>query len=124
MTKKTKDIFEKLFGEKPKKGYEITYTNTSCGWRAIVIQWSAKGIGFGDLAIVFENGVIYAETECMSKEFCDAVIKKACENLDKKIPIEEDKIVDGEYIQQDRDGLLSSTFLKHIYDQIDWSKSR
>lgn len=123
--KKNNDTFEKLFGKEPKEGYDITHTSVTCGWRAIVISWSAKGIGFGELAIVIDDkdGSIYADTECMNKEFCDEVVKKACETLDKDFPIEEDKIVDGEYIQQDRNGLLNSNFIKNLYKNVDWNRS-
>lgn len=121
----TKDTFEKLFGKEPKEGYDITYTSVECGYRAVVISWSAKGIGFGQLAIIIDKDTnsIYADTEHMGKEFCDAIVKKACENLDKDFPIKEPIINDNEYKEESRNGLLCGNFVKNLYECVDWSKS-
>ena len=120
-----KDKFEKIFGKEPKEGYEFTYTSITCGYRAIVISWSAKGIGFGEFAIILDkdSNTIFADTEHMGKEFCDALVEKACEDFDKKIPIKEPYIKDGKFIEDERYGLLCSNFIKNIYACIDWSKS-
>ena len=37
------------------------------------ISWSAN-IGFGELVFYKEDGKWYADTECMSKEFCKKVL--------------------------------------------------
>ena len=90
--KKTKDIFEKAFGKKPKKGYKFTYVEVtltdSSVFKGFDIAWSAKGIGFGH--VWFGWGIdkeylkdfpkqqgFYLDTECMSDEFVKALMKKA-----------------------------------------------
>lgn len=45
-----------------------------------LIQWGAKGIGFGEIAFVKEGDKIKCYTECMSKEF---VKKTVLQFLDK-----------------------------------------
>ena len=44
---------------------------------AMIIGWSATNIGFGQLTIFTENEHIYVDSECMSKEFCEDVLKTA-----------------------------------------------
>jgi len=41
-----------------------------------VICWGAKGIGFGELAVGMDGKVITVDDECMTREFCDAVMAK------------------------------------------------
>lgn len=121
----SKDNFEKIFGKEPESGYDFTYTQITCGWQSVVIKWGARGVGFGQLGIIIseKDGSIFADTECMNKEFCDAVVEKACENLDKDFPHEEDKAIEGSYYSKDRNGLLNSDFVKNLYKQVDWTKS-
>lgn len=44
---------------------------------AMIIGWSTPNIGFGQLTIFTENEHIYVDSECMSKEFCEDVLKAA-----------------------------------------------
>jgi hypothetical protein len=78
-------------GVEVKGPYEITI-NSICGWGkhwsqhaedssdqepgGFVISWSAKGIGFGELTVGMDGQVITVDDECMSREFCDAVMAK------------------------------------------------
>ena len=85
MPKKKKDIFESLFGKSPKKGYEFTsikvepWHNEDFG--GIVISWSARGIGFGEVTFSFKNGKIEMDTECMSNEFVLALLAHSIPKL-------------------------------------------
>lgn len=40
----------------------------------MIIGWSAKGVGFGEIIFYRKNKKFYCETECMSKEFVKAVM--------------------------------------------------
>ena len=74
MTKKTKDIFEELVGDKPENGYEFTSVEVYIGHRAICVNWSAKGIGFGGVDFVYdEDNGLEVHKECMSREFVAAL---------------------------------------------------
>lgn len=69
------------------KEYEILdATITGCGKahedpknnNFVIISWSSKGIGFGELTIVQNKagGAAIIDSECMSREFCKAVLMK------------------------------------------------
>lgn len=111
-----KDIFEKAFGKEPLKAYDITFAQVSCGWRSAVVQWSAKGIGFGELAIIIgDDNVIYADTEHMGKKFCDAVMEKLYENMEKNFE---------KYPRKDYgDSRFTVDFIKNLYNKVDWEFS-
>lgn len=113
------DIFEKCFGKAPEVGYDFKYVVVGLYWRAIVISWGAAGIGFGEVALVIEDKKIKIDTECMSKDFCDALIAEAIKKLEEQEknepPLTEEEQICG------RDSLnLRSTFLKTMYDNVDW----
>ena len=69
--------------------YEIEI-HSVCGWGdhwtqtedmkpgpgGFIIGWSAMGVGFGELTVSFKDGKIEIDDECMSPEFCDAVMAK------------------------------------------------
>lgn len=92
----SEDIFEKVFGKKPKKGYKFTHvevslTDNDC-FKGFCIAWSAKGIGFGE--VFFGWGLdmerlkdfphqqgFYLSTEHMGAEFIQALIKKAAPKI-------------------------------------------
>jgi hypothetical protein len=38
-------------------------------WRGLVISWSRKGIGFGEISLVEKNGRYFTDTETMGKGF-------------------------------------------------------
>lgn len=46
-----------------------------------IIQWTAN-IGFGELIFFKQDGKWYAETECMSKDFCKLVFDKFLESVE------------------------------------------
>jgi len=106
-----KDPIEEIFGKRPKKGYKITYTKvetySSDKSSGIIVNWSAQGIGFGQLTIYFKYGVINIDNEGMSKAFCDEVIKKASKDLE-----------DKKYLH--RLPLLRGHTLKFLYKQYKW----
>lgn len=73
------DIFEKLFGKKPEKGiFVFNQLDYILGWGALVIRWSCQGIGFGEIAFIFdpEKG-LDIDDECMGKEFVLKAIEEA-----------------------------------------------
>jgi hypothetical protein len=43
------------------------------------VNWSAKGIGFGQLYFYTDNGLIYCDNELMDKEFIKQVL---CQMVD------------------------------------------
>lgn len=61
------------------KKYEIEINYIHFETSAMIIGWSAKGIGFGQLT-VYNNGKddqFVIDTECMSNAFRDQVLEKA-----------------------------------------------
>lgn len=92
MSKEETPIIEKLFGKAPKKGYKFTHVDVTLTdndvFKGFHIQWGAKGVGFGE--VFFGWGIdkevlkdfpkqqgFYLDTECMSDEFIQALMKKA-----------------------------------------------
>ena len=66
----------------PIKDLEITdvrILSETC--EGFIIGWSAN-IGFGELVFYKEDGKWYADTECMSKDFCKLVFDKFLENVE------------------------------------------
>jgi len=113
------DLFERAFGKEPKVGYDFKSVEIGCYWRAIVIRWSATGIGFGEIALVIEDKKIKIDTECMSKEFCDALIAEAVKKI-KAEETNEESLTEEEEIYG-REGLvLRSNFLQTMYNNVDW----
>lgn len=91
-TKQHKDVFEGLFGKRPKKGFKFTHVEVEIidnkDFKGFDIGWSAQGIGFGHVAISWGVGNyvkrnwpqqygFYVNTENMSDEFIHALMKKA-----------------------------------------------
>ncbi len=77
------DIFEKLFGKKPEVGYEFTHLSFSFGWRAICFEWSCKGVGFGEYALIFDPEKGFdVDTECMGHDFSLALFDEAIKRID------------------------------------------
>jgi hypothetical protein len=77
------DIFEKLFGKPPESGYEYNYLKFHLGWRAVIIQWGCKGVGFGELVFIFdpERG-LQIDHECMGREFTLFTIDEAVRRIE------------------------------------------
>ena len=94
--KKKKDPFEEMFGKKPKKGYkfthvDVTVTDNDC-FKGFDIEWFASGIGFGHvwygwgldmnrLKYYPQQQGFYADTEHMSEEFVQALLKVAAPKI-------------------------------------------
>ena len=64
------------------KKYDITraelhtWTNHQAKTNGFIIEWTCKKIGFGELTFhIDSSGKWQCDTECMSKEFIDAVLK-------------------------------------------------
>lgn len=84
-----------MFSKKVKKEYDITEawvkyigpsSHPDCQG-VMLVGWVANGIGFGELTFYnkkarknSKNYTFYCETECMSKEFVNAVMKKLLES--------------------------------------------
>lgn len=80
--KEEPDIFEKVFGEEPERGYEFRSVSFTIGSRAIVIGWSAKGIGFGELCLIFTENGLEVDTEMMNNDFVEAVLDEVITRID------------------------------------------
>lgn len=90
------DIFEKIFGERPKKGYklrsiDITVVDTDA-FKGFNIVWMAQGIGFGEVFVGWglnhpnlkdfpEQQGFHADTEFMSEKFVQALMKEAAPKI-------------------------------------------
>ena len=63
------------------KKYDITINDISFQDNVIFIDWSAKGVGFGQLTISVsydnENPPFLVETECMGENFYKQVMEAA-----------------------------------------------
>lgn len=94
------DIFEKAFGKAPEKGYkfgtvQVDLIDNNC-FKGFDISWSAYGYGFGHVWIGWgldmerlkdypnQQG-FYTDSECMSKEFLEALMKEAAPKIAKII---------------------------------------
>ena len=61
------------------KKYDIKINFVDFQDKKIIIGWSAKNIGFGQLTISFDkriNQEFLVETECMGKDFYEQVIEE------------------------------------------------
>jgi hypothetical protein len=103
--------------KEPNKGYEFTYVKASIGWGSVVISWVAKGIGFGETAIYIENRKIKIDTECMSKEFCDAVVSACVCRMKEDEDEEKERL---EEFEQESTHCLNSIFVKTMYENVSW----
>lgn len=76
------DIWEKLFGQSPEHGYEFKSMDITLAWRAIIIQWTCSGVGFGELTFIFdsERG-LRIDDEMMGEEFVLAAINEATKRM-------------------------------------------
>jgi hypothetical protein len=83
--KKTKEInlLEKAFGKAPKNGYKFNGLGFLFGYRSIVIKWSCQGIGFGELALIFDEKGFKIDSECMSDDFIVAALKETIRRIKK-----------------------------------------
>lgn len=96
MSEELEEPFEKAFGKAPKEGYEFTgidvtmYDNDDC--KGIDIAWSASGVGFGHVMISWgvsemiknkwpKQYGFHADTECMGREFIEALLHAAAPAL-------------------------------------------
>lgn len=94
MTKKKepKDIWEKVFGKEPKNGFKFVSVAVSLTdnevFKGFNIQWTAKGIGFGEMWFGWgldckelveypKQRGFHISTECMGPEFVKALMKEA-----------------------------------------------
>jgi len=63
----------------PIKDLEITDVRIIS--EGFIISWCAN-IGFGEVAFYKKDGKWYADTECMSKDFCKLLFDKFLENVE------------------------------------------
>ena len=83
----SEDIFEDLFGKKPKEGYEFTHSEVklldSDRFKGFLISWGAKGVGFGELFYgwgvdadlkKYNQYGFHSDTENMNAEFVGALL--------------------------------------------------
>lgn len=112
------DIFEKLFGKKPEEGYGFYSVKVIVASRGIVIQWGAKGVGFGEFCMFFEDGKILADTEHMGKEFCDHLIMAALDKIEQEHPMA-GLTDDWGYNTSE----INYQFVKSMYDNITWDET-
>jgi hypothetical protein len=80
---KENDLFEKAFGKKPKKGYKFTGLGYSFGYRSIIISWTCKGIGFGQLALIFDDTGLAIDSELMTNEFIISALNETIKRIKK-----------------------------------------
>lgn len=100
MTSDVKNLWEKVFGKEPEKGYKFHGTKVevvdSDIFKGFVIHWSAAGIGFGQVFVGWGLNVkklksypkqqgFHTDTECMSQEFVEALMKEVAPELAKII---------------------------------------
>ena len=60
---------------------DLEITDIHITGRGFIISWSAN-IGFGEVCFYEENDKWYADTECMSKDFCKLLLDKFLENVE------------------------------------------
>jgi hypothetical protein len=90
------DKLEQLFGKAPKEGYEFNAVDVQVvdndRFKGLKISWSAKGIGFGEVNMMWGIGKdikakwpkqygFHTDTELMSKEFVDALMVEAAPKI-------------------------------------------
>ena len=80
-----------LFAKKPKKGYNFEFIDVvvfdNKYGHGILIKWGATGVGFGEVAIFIEDGKLKADTECMNREFVEALLVAAKDKIFEKMEI-------------------------------------
>lgn len=91
-------VYKLMFEKKTeKKKYQIDINYIKFKTNCIVIGWSAKYIGFGELTIDIDKSVetrdeFVVDTECMSKKFYEDVMEEAKKYIIKNsIIVGEDK---------------------------------
>ena len=124
---KFEDMWEKTFGKLPETGYVFNGIQVSLGWRALCINWSAQGIGFGEVALYIENQKIKIDDEYSGKDFCDALIDAAVKKLKAE---EEEEIKKPEYQEEIKkfgfvrgSKIINSDFLRTMYDNVTWENN-
>ena len=90
------DFAEKLFGKRPEKGIDFKSIEIEAfdtpDFKGLDFAWMAAGIGFGHVTISWgisdrikkdwpKQYGFHADTECMSKEFVEALIIAAAPQL-------------------------------------------
>ena len=90
------DVFEKIFGKAPKTGYDFKSVDVevidSSWMKGFSIKWLAAGIGFGEVFVGWGVDTEYlkdfprqqgfhADTELMSDEFVQALMKEAAPKI-------------------------------------------
>lgn len=64
---------------------------TPMGDQYVTFEWSMKGHGFGQLGFYVEDGKLYCDNECMSKERVKAILCAMVDNaiFDRVTPFDE-----------------------------------
>ena len=90
------DPLEKAFGKAPETGYDFKYVDielVDSGWmKGFLIKWGAAGVGFGQVFVGWGIDMEYlkeypkqqgfhSDTEYMSDEFIQALMKEAAPKL-------------------------------------------
>lgn len=60
---------------------DLEITDIHITGRGFIIHWIAN-IGFGEVCFYKKDGKWYADTECMSKDFCLLLFDKFLENVE------------------------------------------
>ena len=103
--KEVEDIFERAFGKAPESGYifrhvEVEVVDNDC-FKGLMLKWSAQGIGFGEVWLGWGLDMVHlkehpnqqgfhTDTEHMSEEFMEALLKEAAPKI-AKVYIEHDR---------------------------------
>lgn len=110
--KSKKNPFENMFGKRPKKGYRFRYVEVEVidneNFKGFDIGWSASGIGFGHVSVVWgisdhikndwpKQYGFHVDTEGMSDKFIQALMKKAAPKIAELI-IQTDLKYRSEYV--------------------------
>jgi hypothetical protein len=112
----SKDIFEKLFGNRPEDGsYIFTSLNYTLGWGGVVLSWSCQGIGFGEIAFIFDSEKgLDIDDECMSKEFVLKAIDEAEERIKKGQKASVTLFCEKEGIRYEESKESNELFIKNV----------
>ena len=88
----TKSIFDMTAEEHKaaRENPEFVYSELGGTWKenkphndgGFLIQWGAKGVGFGEFAFVKEGDKVKCYTECMSKEFIRKTLLHFLESIE------------------------------------------
>lgn len=99
--------FSQLFtSPAPSSGYQFLNVDYSFSRTGIILQWAAKGLGFGEVSLYLANKKVLIDDEGMGKAFCDALVAKFFQKLD----------------HEPGSHKLNSLFLQHFYNQVQWKK--